>query len=308
VRIVTWLCLLAPWVASAAEAEWARERVGLLELETPRGHERTLIAVAKSAPGMLPHIEQELGVRIARRYRMVLIPPSGTGDSLMDDLDASVPPWAAGYMIPSRRLGAIRVSLASRYPYGTLESVLAHETTHLLLHDAAGERLPAWFQEGVATWIGRRWSLEDAMVYSSALLTTSLPHLSELDSLFQASAGEARLAYATSFSFVSWSIARYGPALPREVLREARSRPIADAWRAVTGERLAESERAWRRSSLIRYRWVPALLASSTLWLAITALALVAGLRRRAQAKRLRETWAREEGTEDGEGEPGQNE
>src|SRR5262245_28327491 len=53
-------------------------------------------------------------------------------------IDRAAPPWAAGYMIPSLRLGAVRLAQASQYPYGTLESALAHEATHMLLHDAVG--------------------------------------------------------------------------------------------------------------------------------------------------------------------------
>jgi len=298
-RIVVLLLGSLPPAVLANEAEWTRTSVGLLSLEAPAGHERVLSSLASRAAEILPRVEEDLGIRAKRRYRMVLIPTGLHRDSALARLDALAPPWAAGFMMPSQRLGAIRAAQAARYPYGTLESVLAHEVAHLLLHDAAAQRLPPWFQEGVATWVGRRWSLEDAMVYSGALLTTSLPRLAELEGFFDASAGEARLAYATSFSFVSWSIGRHGPTLPREVVRAAHTLPFAEAWRAVTGGSLADAEASWRRSSLIRFRWIPALMASSTLWIGITFLAVLAGIRRRARARRVREQWAREEDREE---------
>jgi len=58
---------------------------------------------------------------------------------------------------------------------------------------------------------------------------------------------------------------------------------------------LPEAEAQWRRASLIRYRWLPVLTASSTLWILITLLSIVVGGYRRAQQRRLRERWEREE-------------
>jgi hypothetical protein len=55
----------------------------------------------------------------------------------------------------------------------------------------------------------------------------------------------------------------------------------------------------WRRASLIRYRWIPVLTASSTLWVLITLLSLVVGARRQAAMRRTRERWAREEREEE---------
>jgi hypothetical protein len=54
---------------------------------------------------------------------------------------------------------------------------------------------------------------------------------------------------------------------------------------------LAEQEAAWRRDSLIRYRWIPVITASSTLWIGITFLALLAGMRKRRQVQRQRREW-----------------
>jgi hypothetical protein len=269
-------------------------RVGSCILIAPPGHGRQLDALAEHARVILPQVEEALGVRAAAPYRMFLIPPEGPSD-VVARLDAGVPPWAAGYMVPAQRLGGIRTAEAGRYPYGTLESVLAHEATHMLLHDAVGDRLPLWFQEGVATWQGRKWSLEDIVIYSSSLLTTDLPALADLDESFRGSAAEAGRAYAAAFAFVSWSTRRYGPGVVRDVVAAARSRPFEAAWKAAAGETLGSSESAWRKESLIRYRWIPVVMASSPLWIGISFLALVAGARRRARAKAARERWEDEE-------------
>jgi len=276
---------------------WVRERVELLSLEGPPEAERAVHTLAARATVILPQVESALGVRPAQLYRIVLVPAFGLSDSMLARMDQSAPEWAAGYMIPQQRIGAIRLARAAQYPYGTIESVLAHEATHLLLYDAAPGRLPLWFEEGVATWEGRRWTAEDMWIYARGLLTSDLPHLAELDSLFHATASEAELAYAASFAFVSWNAHRHGSDLLPRVIAEARSKPFGLAWLAATGEPLDRAEAAWRRESLIRYRWLPIVTASSTIWGLLALLAAWAGLLRRARARAARERWREAEET-----------
>lgn len=281
-----------------ATGELVHVRVGKLVLTAPPAAARVLNPLAVHAQRILPALAIDLGIEPSTRFEMYVMPPGVPDDPALDALNRVAPPWAAGFMLPSQRIGVIRIAQASRYPYGTLEAVLAHETTHLLLHDAVGDRIPLWFNEGVATLEGRRWSLEDAMVYSGGLLTSDLPALDELDAAFHASESEARLAYAASFAFVSESVRLGGPGFLRRVIEETRRRPFPDAWRAVTGTTLEQAERSWRRRSLLRYRWIPIVTASSTLWLLISFLAIGAIARRRARQRAVREAWARAEAFE----------
>lgn len=230
---------------------------------------------------------------------MILIPPGEIRDPALARFDAEVPEWAAGYVDTERRLGAIRVARAAQYPYGTLESVLAHEVTHQMLSDAVGRRIPLWFNEGVATLQGRRWSFDDYRIVTTRLLTSDLPRLGDLDSMFHASEAEAEIAYAASFSFVTWSVRRHGATFLRDVLRDTRDRRFEQAWRQRAGVALDESERMWRRASTFRYRWIPILTASSTLWLGIVALFVLAGIRKRARVRELQRRWAEDENVQD---------
>jgi hypothetical protein len=291
-------------IRAASTRPWIRERIGLLSLEGPPEAARAVDALAARAAVVLPQVESALDVRPARLYRIVLVPALGLTDSSLAHMDESAPEWAAGYMIPQQRIGAIRIVRAAQYPYGTLESVLAHEATHLLLYDAAAGRLPLWFDEGVATWEGRRWTPEDTWIYARGLLTSDLPHLAELDTLFHAGASDAELAYAASFAFVSWNVHRHGAALLPRVIAESHSRPFALAWQAATGEPLDRAEAAWRRDSLIRYRWLPLITASSTIWGLVALLAAWAGMLRRARARAFRERWLEAEDETDSLGTP----
>ncbi|HLE85742.1 MAG TPA: hypothetical protein VJG13_15485 [Thermoanaerobaculia bacterium] len=272
---------------------------GPLVLEGPAAYRETLEGWAARARVFLPELERELGVAPAAPILMVLIPPDTSPYPAVARLDAAAPPWAAGFALSDARVGGVRIARAERYPFGDAVGVLAHEVAHVLIHDAAapaGGELPRWFAEGVATRAQRRWSLRDAVVYSSALLGRSLPTLGALDRAFVSSEPSARLAYAASFDFIDWSADEYGEDVVRRVLRStARGRPFAEAWREATGVPLDRSEASWRRTSLALYRWVPAVTGAGTLWLAITLLFLVASWRRRARTRALYERWEEDE-------------
>lgn len=279
-------------------ADWARVEAGPLALEGPAAYRPVLEELAGRAEAFLPRIESALGVEAAGPILMVLIPPDPSPYPAVVRLDASAPAWAAGFALSEARVGGIRIAQADRYPFGDPAGVLAHEVAHVLLHDAVGARpdaLPRWFNEGVATWVQRRWGVRDVLVYSSALVTGPLPTLAEMDRAFAASETSARTAYAASFDFIDWSTDEYGPDVVREVLREAGVRPFSEAWRAATGVPLAESERAWRRTSLALYRWVPALTGAGALWGMLTFLFLFAAWRRRARTKEQYARWEEED-------------
>ena len=284
-----------------------RIRVADCILEAPPELRARLDDLAGRAAAILERVESELGAGAAAPYRIVLIPPGRVEDAALRRLDAEAPPWAAGFLIPARRLGGIRVALADRYPHGDLDSVLAHEATHMVLHDTAGGGLPRWFGEGVATGVERSWGLRDVLVYSSSLLAGPLPALSDLDAAFAASDDRARTAYAASFDFLLWAGGRYGRGFVKRVVREAAALPFPQAWECATGTALSLSEAEWRRGSLLLYRWVPALTGTTAVWSAITFLALLAGARRRARARAILRRWEDEEGPpgDGGAGAPG---
>jgi hypothetical protein len=304
-RRVTALVLAAVWSGSAALSDTQpatgrlRLQVGACVLEAPPAARVQLEALAARAAMILPRLEAALGLSPAGPFRIVIIPPGASDDPGIAALDASAPPWAAGFMQPGRRVGGIRLALADRYPHNDPGTVLLHEAAHMLLFDAAGGRLPRWFEEGVATGFERAWGLRDIMVQSSSLLTGRLPALEDLDAAFAASDARARAAYAASFDFVSWTVRRHGEGVVRDIVHAAARLPFDAAWEEATGESLAHSEAGWRRSSLLYYRWIPALTGSTVLWGAITALALLAGTRRRARSQAIRERLEAEDRRED---------
>lgn len=271
---------------------------GPVTLIAPPGAERTLEALAPQAREIVSGVSQALGIQPRAPYSMLLIPVNGLRDPQFLAFDKGAPTWAAGFMQPEIRMGAIRLAQSSRYPYGTPEAVLAHESAHLLIHDAPGVSVPLWFEEGVATWSARAWQFEDVFQLSSRLMTHDLPKLESIEPLFHGDAGQADQAYAASFAFISWSVSRYGSSVVRDVLTESRTHTFERAWRNATGVPLDRAEAAWRRESLFRYRWMPLIAGSGSLWMVVMLLAALAWARRRRRARLLELAWENE--VEDG--------
>lgn len=209
----------------------------------------------------------------------------------------AAPAWVSGYAYSTLGVIVLFPERTPNYPDSTLEELLRHEVAHVLIDRAAGSRpLPRWFNEGLAMVAGGRWSLDDRSRVTWALLSSSKVPLAELNGRFAGGSGQVRSAYALSGAFVRDMLQRYGAGTAAEILdRVAIGTPFHEAFARSTGRDLRHAEASfWSRHSFW-YRWVPVLASSSTLWLGIAVLAVVAGIKRRRRAAELEAMWDEEE-------------
>lgn len=133
----------------------------------------------------------------------------------------------------------------------TLRGVVRHELVHELLDQYTapnGRAMPRWFHEGLAqfvagdTYLGARE--EDIAL---RLLARRLPGFAELRDHFPADVDDLRIAYAQSFSYVSWLAREYGV---NDLLAAARATNELVAFESALARRLGRStyelEEAWR--------------------------------------------------------------
>ncbi|HET7226673.1 MAG TPA: hypothetical protein VFK69_13275, partial [Candidatus Eisenbacteria bacterium] len=285
------LALLLP--GGAAHARIVGVRVGPCTLEAPASAGAAVSALSPVVPRVLQHIETELGAGPRAPFVLALLPPH-VDDAALAALDRGAPPWAAGFMMPARRIGAIRLAAASRQPWSSPESAMAHELTHLVLHDADDDRLPRWFDEGVAMYEERRFSPPDLLGWGIELARGTPPTLAQVSQSFPAAEGGAARAYAMSSAFVGWSVRRHGPDFLRRVVVAARTAEFARAWSLAAGVSLASDEAAWRAGATRDRFWLLA-TASGPLWLGGALLVVLGAARRRAQMRAQRGRWRDEE-------------
>lgn len=203
------------------------------------------------------------------------------------------PSWSSAYAVGPAGVIVILPDRVPSYPYDSLESVLAHELTHVLAaRRAGGQPLPRWFEEGLAMAAGRPWGVEDRARLVMAMLGTETVTRAQLDALFTRDAASARRAYVLSAALVRAMLTEWGPRVAADVLElVGRGMPFPDAFQRVTAVDLDRFEAAFWGDQRWWNRWVPILTSSTILWAAITLLLLYAYHRRRRQVLAIQRRW-----------------
>ena len=219
---------------------------------------------------------------------VTLVPEDGA-------LALQAPSWVAGFANSDAGQIVIFPARTPSYPYDSMESLLHHEVTHVLVSRAAPRTdIPRWFHEGLAMTLEHAWGLRDRSELAVAVVSGQRS-LATLDDDFRGSAATAARAYGVAGAFVRDLVGRYGPEFPARLLDALAAGAAFDAaFRTATGVTLPEAERLFWRDSWW-YRVVPFLTSSLALWMVIVLIAVSARRRRAARRRELRERWEAEE-------------
>ena len=207
------------------------------------------------------------------------------------------PTWAVGTAYPAHNLIILRSPRAVKGGRTKIEEVLKHEYAHLVLARALkGHEAPQWFDEGFTMLQSRGWNFSWTYILSRGVLSKTLIPLEELADGFPLDQHQAQLAYAQSFSFVSYIKNGYGTeALPRLIKGIANGLDAEEALRQATGLGLRSLERGWKAELKKRYSWVPIATSFFSLWFLASLLFLLGYWLKRKRAKRTLAEWEQEE-------------
>jgi hypothetical protein len=216
------------------------------------------------------------------------------------DLARGVPPWISGFAEGESDLVVIFPARSLSYPNDTLEDVLRHEVAHVLIWRVSGGRsIPRWFNEGLAMAAERERRLEDQTQLLYQLATGPRTSLEELNRLFLGGQSDQTRAYALAGALVHDVFQQYGPAVCGEILmRVGRGARFDVAFADVTGKSPAEADSEFWQRQRIWTSWVPLITSSTTLWLGVTILAVLAIYMRRRRNREIEEQWAKEDDDE----------
>jgi len=241
--------------------------------------------------------------RIAAVMRLVGLTGSGRPIQVLvlpeeSPLARRTPTWVSGY---TREPGGVIVVFPARvpaYPHDSLEALLQHEIAYVLIARAAGGRyVPRWFHEGLAMAAERVWGFGDRARFLYEVARRGSVPIGNLDRLFRGNEGSVVLAYSLSGAFVDELLVEQGSDWPARVLASVRGgRRFDEAFARTTGVTVAAASDAfWGRHRLVAV-WLPWATSPSTMWSAITLLALAAFLQLRRRRAAKRRQWEAEEG------------
>jgi len=212
----------------------------------PPGAEKTARSCLEAYPGLRARAAAWLGMQTKGSVSILLVEDH---PRLVSAIGASVPLWAVA-VTRGDGLIALRLDRVGSDPAMALEIVLLHEAVHELLNRLGGNRMPAWFEEGLCvTLAGTPYLRMDGSAERRAA-AGSLPSFVQLDGAFRRDDPlEAALAYEVGRSAAAFFLGRHGQgALPALVRRLAAGEPFAAAFHATAGESIEEFEQAWRAS------------------------------------------------------------
>ncbi len=262
-----------------------------LEFVAPEALQNLATQLAQTDHAARRELVASLGLSDPGPPIRVILAPNGSLEA------RRAPSWSLGYAISPASLVVLLVDRVPAYPDHSLEQVLRHEIAHVLIHRAAGgQPIPRWLDEGLAIYWAREWGIDDRGRVWLATVRHDTLALDRLNQDFQAGPTGAGRAYALATAFVRDLIAQQGPQVGARILQRVRSgAPFPLAFEQATGLTLGSAEAEfWSRLDFWN-RWVPFLTSSTTLWLLITGLALVAFKRRRDLDRAQIARWEAEE-------------
>lgn len=271
---------------------------GLLAQEPPA----LIVDASPSLASLLPRLKDFDRERLKVAMRLVGLsePQQPVTVVLAEEgsrLAQQAPPWASGYAQGRAGFAVILPTRIPNYPDDSLEGVVQHEITHVLIDRAARfHAVPRWFHEGVAMASARVWSFEDRSQLAWGVILGGPEDLAALDEAFRGNAAQSRTAYALAAALVRDLLRDRGPSVTGDILRGlAADQTFAAAFEAAAGEPLALFEKEFFRRQALWLKWIPFLTSTTVLWIGISLLAVWAFRRRKRLDARIAERWEAEE-------------
>jgi len=262
------------------------------------GDKPTALRLSRHIAATLPDLARELDLPIGNRIHVVVAP---TQEAFHDLQPGRSPDWADGTAWPKHGWIFLRAPRLRGQTTETLEMVLEHELTHIVLGRAFGSRpVPRWLQEGLAQLMAGEYTAETTKTLARGTLGDNLLSLQELSRGFPKNPLRAHLAYAQSADFVAFIRNEYGPSALRKIIAGmAAGKPFAPTIRRATGDLVEEVDQKWRsRLQASPFQLSP--LMDEGMWWGLGALLVpMAWFAVRRRNRKKLDRWKREEVLED---------
>jgi hypothetical protein len=268
-----------------------------LEIESPPELATIGSRLQAFAGNGMGDIGEFLGIRESGPPIRVVLSPENS------ELARRVAPWIAGFAVGESSLVVIFPARSPGYPDNTLEDVLRHEVAHILIRRASGGlRVPRWFDEGLAMEVERQRRFRDQTQLFYQLVTGGETDLHHMDQLFSGGETDQTRAYALAGAFVHDLLRQHGPTVCKNILMQiGRGIPFDVAFADVIGVTPSHAASEFWKHQRIWTAWIPIITSTTTLWLSVTLLALLAIYVRRRRNRQIEEQWDKEDGTDPGE-------
>jgi len=207
-----------------------------------------------------------------------------------------IPDWGAAAAFPERQLMALKSP--DKFRVGkSIEELLAHEYSHLLLHHRTGfTSPPRWFDEGLAMLVSFEWDWPDNLAMSRAGTFGQFIKLREIEKMNRFGAAKAEIAYAQSYLAVDYMYREYGTNSVNRFLNSLKSGMSLDsAFSAGIGATYSEFEEEFNTYLSTRYNIASLFMDTILFWVFLSLIVIVAGIIRYNKRRQYYKKWAEDE-------------
>jgi len=245
--------------------------------------------VAEICQAEIPRIAGELGLA---RIQPIEIVVTNDARRYRSKGASELPEWGVAFAILDEQRILVDVDRATR-AYNSLAEVVPHELSHLLLRQrVALVAFPIWFNEGLAQWQAREWSLVDSWRLMQDVWMGSAPRLADVSARYPEEEARAQGAYRLSYAAFTELFAETGfgtlPAFLAEVERAGDFRSAFQSYWGFAVEDYAayfhdELEKRYRTNALA-FETGPLFAFAAVLFIAVLVRQ---GIRRRRKYAQL---------------------
>ncbi|MBI2847332.1 MAG: peptidase MA domain-containing protein [Chloroflexi bacterium] len=198
---------------------WRKLEQGYITLFWYSGDDSFALSLMDAAQKALVKLEADTGATIRKQVQIYVYANS---DALKSAL-VFPQEWTGGVAFSGSSIIALGISV-TQLEWG--RRALAHELAHLVVHHMTFNcyvDLPTWLDEGLAMYAEGPMEGGYRALLEKAIADDTLISVRSLSSSFPASAQEAQLAYAESYSLVNYLVQSYGRDKMFELLRASKA-------------------------------------------------------------------------------------
>jgi len=193
--------------------------------------------VASICRKSLPSLSRQQGLAAIEPFHVFLLSDVKAYEERMG---FSLPSWGIAFAFPENNIVLVDVPRATK-AWDTLEKVIPHELSHLLLGQRAPSvRFPLWFMEGLAQWQASEWSVMESWHLTEAVWGNRAPALGQVVSYMPADETRARDAYRVSYAAFQYRFdehtERLGDFLDEVAARGDFGEAFAGFWNETEGQ------------------------------------------------------------------------
>jgi hypothetical protein len=270
---------------------------GWIHFSYPASTRERVEPLIVAADAIRAELSERLGQAVLKRVHVRVARTPGEMTTLAPE-GAPYPKYASG--VAYSDIGLVLLTLS---PEGSSElhdvvEIFRHELAHVALDDATlgSQKVPYWFNEGLAVHLSGESSLLRLRTLSTATLAGRLMPLARLEHGFPPDAATAELAYAESADVVRFLLRQQDrERFPSLIARIREGQTFGAAMRDAYGLDLVSLEYEWREEVGKRYSFFPILFSGTLVWVGVLVLFFLGFRKRRKQSRETLERWAREE-------------